>query len=329
MTLFTSKYYRTRYIPDLTGKTAIVTGANTGIGYSTARELARKGAKVVIGCRNDKRGRDAVARIKQELKGLPGADLVEYIQLDLGNFNSVRSFASSFKGRHQQLHMLILNAGIMIPPFSLTDSGFESQIGVNHFGHFLLTNTLKNVLKRTKGRVVAVSSMGHIVAQTLDFDTFTNGTNYHAFSSYAQSKLANVLFCNEFARRMTGTGVTCNSLHPGSIRTELSRHVEEDLKKSLSARFMSFLEVLVTPFLMNSDDGALTQLYVATAHELEGVTGRYYTPTGRFILLVSYSLTYQLIKSLCTPSHAYSHTPSCAHFHKSSPSQRQKDRHRQ
>ena len=110
MTLFTSTYYRFRHIPDLTGKTAIVTGANTGIGYYTARELARKGAQVVIGCRSDVRGREAVARIKQELKGLPGADLVEYIQLDLGNFNSVRSFASSFKGRHQQLHMLILNS---------------------------------------------------------------------------------------------------------------------------------------------------------------------------------------------------------------------------
>ena len=300
MTLYTSKYYRARNIPDLRGKTAIVTGANTGIGYSTARELVRKGAKVIIGCRSDERGRDAVARIKQELKGLPGADLVEYMRLDLGNFHSVRSFVSSFKGRHKELHMLILNAGIMIPPFTLTDSGFESQIGVNHLGHFLLTNKLTNVLKRTKGRVISVSSMAHMYTQPegINFDTFKDGTNYDAFSSYAQSKLANVLFCNEFSRRMTNTGVTCNSLHPGSVRTELSRHVEGDLQKSLSAGFMSFLELLATPFLLNSDDGALTQLYVATAHQLEGVTGRYYTPTGRYVPSIPRTFSYPRIHSL-------------------------------
>ena len=277
--------------------------------------MARKGAKVVIGCRSDERGRDAVNRIKHELKGLPGADQIEYMKLDLGNFNSVRSFASSFKDRHKELHMLILNAGIMIPPFTLSDSGFESQIGVNHLGHFLLTNKLTNVLKRTKGRVVSVSSLGHMYTQPggINFDTFKDGTNYDAFSSYAQSKLANVLFCNEFSRRMIGTGVTCNSLHPGSIRTELSRHVEVDLKKSLSAGFFSFLELLATPFLMNSDDGALTQLYVATAHELEGVTGRYYTPTGGYKPSVTHTLTSSLTHLLMhplTPSYIPSHQPT-------------------
>ena len=111
MTLFTSQYYRFRHIPDLTGKTAIVTGANTGIGYYTARELARKGAQVVIGCRSDNKGREAVARIKQELKGLPGENRVEYINLDLGSLKSIRDFARSFQWSHRELDMLILNAG--------------------------------------------------------------------------------------------------------------------------------------------------------------------------------------------------------------------------
>ena len=116
MTLFTSQYYRFRHIPDLTGKTAIVTGANTGIGYTTARELARKGAQVVIGCRSDTKGREAVARIKQELKGLPGANRVEYINLDLGNLKSIRDFARSYQWSHKELDMLILNAGSITHP---------------------------------------------------------------------------------------------------------------------------------------------------------------------------------------------------------------------
>lgn len=182
MTLFTSTYWRSRHIPDLTGKTAIVTGANTGIGYSTARELAKKGAKVIVAARSEERGKDAVARIKKSLKGKKGADLVEFMKLDLGSFTSIRSFARSFLWNNRQLDMLILNAGVMMPPFELTKDGFESQIGINHLGHFLLTKLLTPMLRRSKARVVSVSSLSHVGPYPggIKFETFRNGTGYNA-----------------------------------------------------------------------------------------------------------------------------------------------------
>ena len=138
MTLFTSTYYRFRHIPDLTGKTAIVTGANTGIGYYTARELARKGAQVVIGCRSDVRGREAVARIKQELKGLPGANRVEYIHLDLGSLKSIRDFARSYQWSHKDLDMLILNAG-NIPYLPTYLPTYDTLVSTHSSPHTLLS----------------------------------------------------------------------------------------------------------------------------------------------------------------------------------------------
>lgn len=159
-TLYTSfPVWRFRNIPDLTDKVAIVTGANTGIGFISARELARNGAKVVVAARSEERGKDAVKRIQEALKDVPGgASRVEFLKLDLGSFSSVRSFAWQFKGRYSKLDILLLNAGIMaLPQPELTVDGFESQIGVNHLGHFLLTKLLTPMLKNTKGRVVSVS----------------------------------------------------------------------------------------------------------------------------------------------------------------------------
>ncbi len=185
MTLFTSTFWRIRHVPDLSGKTAIVTGANTGIGYTTARELARKGAKVIVAARSEERGKDAVARIKKQLKGLKGADLVEFMKLDLGSFSQIRSFARSFLWNNRQLDILVLNAGIMVPPFETTKDGFESQIGVNHLGHFLLTKLLTPLLKKSKARVVSVSSLAHIGPYPggIKFDTFRNGTGYNAVAA--------------------------------------------------------------------------------------------------------------------------------------------------
>ena len=185
MTLYTSPFFRTRTVPDLTGKVAIVTGANTGIGYSTARELARKGAKVIVAARSEERGKDAVARIKKQLKGQKGADLVEFMKLDLGSLSQIRSFARSFLWSNRQLDILVLNAGIMMPPFEKTKDGFESQIGVNHLGHFLLTKLLTPVLKQSKARVVSVSSLAHIGPYPggIKFDTFKNGTGYNAIAA--------------------------------------------------------------------------------------------------------------------------------------------------
>ena len=155
-------------IPDLTGKTAIVTGANTGIGYSTARELARKGAKVVIGCRSDERGRDAVARIKQELSG---AVHIEYINLDLSSFKSVKTFVSSFRSKFYSMDILILNAAVIMNSYDETENGFEAQIGTNHLGHFLLVKLLLPMIRYSKTRVIHISSASHM-------DSYPEGTMF-------------------------------------------------------------------------------------------------------------------------------------------------------
>ena len=161
-----ARYYSPPYtpadIPDLTGKTAVITGGNTGIGYSTARELARKGAKVVIGCRNDERGRDAVARIKQELSGTRGPVHIDYLNLDLSSFKNIKSFVSSFRAKYYSLDILMLNAAVVMNVYDETVDGFEAQIGTNHLGHFLLVKLLLPMIRYSKTRVVTISSSSHM-----------------------------------------------------------------------------------------------------------------------------------------------------------------------
>jgi NAD(P)-dependent dehydrogenase (short-subunit alcohol dehydrogenase family) len=161
VSLYVSPPYSFEDIPDLTGNVAIVTGGNTGIGYVTVRELAKKGAKVFLAARNEIKGIDAVNRIKAELRDLPGANLIEFIHLDLGSLAEVRKFAKEFSSRQLKLDMLILNAGIMATPFGLTVDGIETQIGTNHMGHFLLVNLLTPIIKESKSRIVHVSSIMH------------------------------------------------------------------------------------------------------------------------------------------------------------------------
>mmetsp|Transcript_11729 Transcript_11729/g.11362 ORF Transcript_11729/g.11362 Transcript_11729/m.11362 type:complete len:345 (+) Transcript_11729:131-1165(+) len=280
--LYVSPPYGFNDIPDLTGKVAIVTGSNTGIGYVTARELARKGAKVIVACRNQKKGQDAVTRMMEELGALPGANLLEYMKLDLGSFAEVRQFAKNFSYKRIKLDMLILNAGVMAPPFGLTVDGFETQIGTNHLGHFLLVKLLTPIIKSSKSRIVHVSSIGHKFSYPggIKFSSFDNDVDYVPFVAYGQSKLANVLFSNEMARRFNGTGVTSNSLHPGAIKTELVRHIEQSILEGSSVvkyvydSFQSYLELLS----LDPNGGALTQLYVATSPKVEGVSGEYFVP---------------------------------------------------
>ena len=180
VSLYVSPPYSFADFPDLTGKVAIVTGCNTGIGYVTARELARKGAKVIVAVRDDAKGKETIRRIKAELHDAPGANLLEYIKLDLSSFAVVRKFAKDFSYMRIKLDILILNAGMLTPSFGLTVDGLETHMGVNHFGHFLLVKLLTPIIKASKCRIVHVSSLAHNDPYPggINIDSFTNGTGF-------------------------------------------------------------------------------------------------------------------------------------------------------
>ena len=162
------------------GKVAIVTGSNTGIGYVTARELARKGAKVIVAARNAEKGHKAVSKIQSEIGDVPGAGLIEFMKLDLSSLAEVKSFATDFEQMGVGLDILVLNAGVMAPDFGKTVDGFETQIGTNHFGHFLLVNLLIPIIKSSKARVVHVSSVAHrfTYAEGIRFESFSSDYQY-------------------------------------------------------------------------------------------------------------------------------------------------------
>jgi NAD(P)-dependent dehydrogenase (short-subunit alcohol dehydrogenase family) len=209
-------------IPDQRGRVALVTGANTGIGWETARALAVHGATVVLGCRNTDRAANAAARIREVA---PEAT-VEVMQLDLGDLDSVSAAASDLRARHDRLDLLINNAGIMAVPRSATVQGFESQIGVNHFGHFALTGQLLEPLLETAGsRVVTVSSSAHHGGRLVLDDLHWERRTYEPFGAYAASKLANLMFAIELQRRLAAAGSETISVaaHPGLTRTDLAR----------------------------------------------------------------------------------------------------------
>jgi NAD(P)-dependent dehydrogenase (short-subunit alcohol dehydrogenase family) len=192
-------------------KVVIITGANSGIGKETAIDLAKRGGKIYIACRDIKRGEDALNEIKDKSK----SDKVHFLQLDLASLDSVREFSRKFHELESQLHIVLCNAGVMACPKALTKDGFEMQIGTNHLGHFLLTNLLLDLLKASSpSRVVVVSSLFHIVGKIRKNDLFGEKLYFRWFA-YASSKLANILFTNELAKRLEGSGVTANSLHPG------------------------------------------------------------------------------------------------------------------
>lgn len=249
-------------IPDQSGRTAIVTGANTGIGYETARALARKGARVVLACRDAKKAADAAARIAAE--GPSGT--VAAMPLDLSDLDSVRRFAEDFARDHDRLDVLVNNAGVMVPPESRTRQGFELQFGTNHLGHFALAAHLLPLLKRTAGsRVVVVSSGMHHVGR-IDFDDLQfERRGYKAPAAYSQSKLANLLFALELQRRLdaAGAGTVVTAAHPGWTATDLQR----------TAGVVRFFNPL---FAMKPAEGALPTLRAATDPGARG--GDYFGP---------------------------------------------------
>ncbi|XP_036391847.1 dehydrogenase/reductase SDR family member 13-like isoform X1 [Megalops cyprinoides] len=252
------------------GKTAIVTGGNTGIGKATAMELARRGARVVLACRNKQRAEAAVFDIRRE----SGNNEVVYMHLDLASLKSVRSFADTFLKTEPRLDLLINNAGMMGP--GRTEDGFGMAFGVNHLGHFLLTCLLLERLKQAgRSRVVNVAALLHRLG-TIDFatlsthcDLVTGQSGWHSFRAYCHSKLCNVLFTRELANQLEGTGVTCYSLHPGVINTEFCRHMA--LWQRLL--FLPFAKL----FFLDAEAGAQTTLHCALQEGIEPLSGRYFS----------------------------------------------------
>lgn len=255
-------------MPEQTGRIAIVTGANTGLGYQTTLEFAKKGIKVIMACRNEAKAMKAKAKIEAVV---PLANLT-FIPLDLMDLSSVRAFAATFKKEYQQLDLLINNAGIMIPPFQKTKDGFESQMGVNYFSHFLLTGLLIDMLNTTPGsRIVTLSSKAH-ESGVIDFDNLNAEKSYSKFTAYGQSKLACLLFTQELNRRLKAANKKPISVgaHPGVSRTDLGRHIPKLAYYLLMPIFQFFTH--------NAHKGALPTLMAALDTDVEG--GDYFGPIG-------------------------------------------------
>ncbi|KAF4088074.1 hypothetical protein AMELA_G00078590 [Ameiurus melas] len=248
----------------LDGKTVVITGANTGIGKETAIDLAKRGMRVIIACRDMEKADEAA----KEIAEVSGNQNVVCKKLDLANSNSIREFAQNINSEEKQLNILINNAGVMACPHSKTADGFEMQIGVNHMGHFLLTFLLIDLLKRSApARIVTVSSMAHKWG-TINLDDINSEKSYDKSKAYSQSKLANVLFTRCLAKKLQGTGVTTYVLHPGVVQTELWRHMNRPQQAAIW---------LIKPFTKTSVQGAQTTIYCAVAPELETKSGNYYS----------------------------------------------------
>ncbi|XP_062513015.1 retinol dehydrogenase 12-like [Corticium candelabrum] len=262
----------------LDGKTVIITGANTGIGLETTIDLACRNARVVMACRSEERGRRACTEAKQR----SNSNNIVFYQLDLADLESVRRFAAEVLKHEPRIDILLNNAGLMMCPYSKTKDGFETQFGVNHLGHFLLTHLLLERIKEcAPARIINVSSFLYAYGN-INFDDLMSEKSYSDFGAYAQSKLANILFTRVLADRLEGTDVTTYSLHPGSVNSELNRH----LTSSLLTRIAYYL---VYPFYWLTSkttwEGAQTNIYCAVSEDLEGVSGRYYKDCAEAKLL--------------------------------------------
>ena len=252
-------------MPAQNGRVAIVTGANSGIGYETARALAHKGATTILACRSPQKGQAAADKILRES---PNGEAV-FMPLDLSDLASVRQFAADFIARYHRLDLLINNAGVMVPPYSQTADGFELQFGVNHLGHFALTGLLlDHILQAPNGRIVNVSSIMHKRGQ-INFNDLNSLQNYNRAAAYGQSKLANLLFTYELQRKFTAAEVQTIAVaaHPGWTATNLQKH----------SGVIAFLNRF---FAQTPEMGALPTLRAAVGTNVQG--GEYYGPARRF-----------------------------------------------
>jgi NAD(P)-dependent dehydrogenase (short-subunit alcohol dehydrogenase family) len=255
-------------IADLTGRVAVVTGANTGLGLETARELAAKNATVVLAVRDLGKGETARADIAA---GVPGAD-VSVQALDLASLESVRAASADLHERFDGIDLLVNNAGVMFTPKSTTAEGFELQLGVNHLGHFALTGLLLDLMLDVEGsRIVTVSSGAHKFKSTFDLADLAGTDGYNRTAAYGRSKVANLLFTYELQRRLAAAGAPTIALaaHPGGSNTELGRNVPAAMRA---------VGVMFRPFMQSAAMGALPTLRAATDPAALG--GQYYGPDG-------------------------------------------------
>ncbi|WP_054939310.1 SDR family oxidoreductase [Paenibacillus ihuae] len=246
------------------GKTVLVTGGNSGMGLATTIEMARRGAKVIMACRSQRRGEEALVEARRQ----SGSDDITLMLCDLASFQSIRSFAEEFLTEYPVLDVLINNAGVVTVKRELTADGFEVDLGVNHLGHFLLTNLLLDPLKAAEqGRIVVVASGAYKIGK-LYLDDHTLSRGFNPAKAYARSKLANILFTRELAARLQGTAVTANAVHPGAVGTSIGVNRETGFGRSLLK--------LLSHYFLTPEQGADTAIYLATAPELSRVTGQYY-----------------------------------------------------
>jgi NAD(P)-dependent dehydrogenase (short-subunit alcohol dehydrogenase family) len=253
-------------VPGQHGRLAVVTGANTGLGFETARVLAARGASVVLAVRDTEKGKRAAARIADTA---PGADITVQ-PLDLASLESIRAAAGELRARHPRIDLLVNNAGVMFPPKQTTRDGFELQFGTNHLGHFALTGLLLEQMLPVPGsRVVTVSSLAHRIGARINFDDLQSERSYRRVAAYSQSKLANLMFTYELQRRLSGAGTTIAvAAHPGLASTELTRN---------SPAIAAFGYALVS---QKPAMGALPVLRAATDPGVLG--GQYYGPRRLF-----------------------------------------------
>ncbi|MCJ7436679.1 MAG: SDR family oxidoreductase [Acidimicrobiia bacterium] len=251
----------------MNGKVVLITGGNAGVGKETAVGLAREGAHVVFTSRDPARGADALADIRKR----SGSDTVEVMPLDLASFASIRTFSEAFLASHDRLDVLVNNAGLVQQQRALTDDGFEMTFGVNHLGHFLLTSLLLDRLcASAPARVVVVSSHAHKHAGGgLDFDDLQSERAYKSFQVYGKTKLANIYFTREQARRVDPSEVTVNALHPGFVASRFGRDGD-------TGRLGDVAMVLGRPFAISPEKGALTSIWLASSPDVEGTTGGYF-----------------------------------------------------
>lgn len=245
---------------DMSGKVCLITGANAGIGRVTAERLAALGATVVMVCRNRQKGEAAL----KEIRAKSGNANIELLVADLSSQAEIRGLAEQFKATHRRLDVLLNNAGVYLPDRQLSVDGLEMTFAVNHLAYFLLTNLLLEVLKESApSRIVSVSSEAHKYGK-VEFDNLQGEREYKGIPAYSNSKLENILFTRELARRLAGTRVTANSLHPGAVATSIFRNTPKPI------------EWLIKLLTMSPEKGAGTSVYLATSGEVEGISGKYF-----------------------------------------------------
>lgn len=252
----------------MNGRVCVITGANSGIGFATAKALVQEGATVVVCARNPERGEQAVERLRE---ANPDADIGLQL-LDLASLASVRRGAAELLATYPQIHVLINNAGLILGDRRVTEDGFEATMGTNHLGPFLLTHLLVDRLEaNAPARIVNISSVAHAAARRgLDFDDLHYERRpYASFGAYAASKLANIYFTVALARRLEGRGVTVNALHPGVIRSGFGRDGD-------TGSFFGTLVKIGGPLLTSPEKGARTSIYLASSDEVEGISGQYF-----------------------------------------------------